>query len=493
MSETLVVGIVADTSNPGAAARLLRDLGQLVAADGGFSRVEVVVLENPSSQPDPGAARELSVADLDIVHVGRASQERDAARGWFGRVEMLPGRLPIATARTIVQRHAFERAAGERASVWILDEDLRLLPLLEAMARGEPPLSERLRCLRKERVDVAIGPVLGAPPLPARSTARVNLEDVRRHLDMLAALDPHAPWPDRAAENARVRRAFPEYYYDLSRAHVDAGAHPMWLEPASAGETVRSAFARLAAGVSGLLDGTPITRAIPESPALAAGSSLLVRGGNTLILRPSLLAEIPNLALRLGGRTSRRSDMLWARLAKTLQGARFARASITALQDRSGPGRSSFDPEKLLDDVRGSALVAALDTLIEQGALARGRSIPRELVERASTIYVARVGERLEAVHRSEARARSLLQQMESTAAARDGRSGFLRHPAHAEAVEQLIENARRLLAAYEGSIEPCDPSAEQLDVERFFLGLADEIDAYRKASIPSFQPARSG
>jgi hypothetical protein len=62
---------------------------------------------------------------------------------------------------------------------------------------------------------------------------------VARHLDLVAALDPEAAWPDFSAENARVRRALPEYYYDFSRAHEDAGARPMWLERAFDGETVR--------------------------------------------------------------------------------------------------------------------------------------------------------------------------------------------------------------------------------------------------------------
>ncbi len=91
---------------------------------------------------------------------------------------MTPGRLPIAVARTLVQRYASERAKG-------------------------------------------------------------------------------AIWPDRAAENARVRQALSEYYYDLSRAHEDAA---------------------------------PVGSGAP-----------LTRGGNTLVLNPGVLGAIPNLAPVLGG------------------------------------------------------------------------------------------------------------------------------------------------------------------------------------------------
>lgn len=494
MNEALVIGIIADTSNPAAAARLLGDIERLAATDTGFSRVEIVVLENPAGEPAPRATWGIASFNLDIhIHcVERAAQERDAARGRLGRTELPPGRLPIATARTLVQRHAFERATGERAAAWILDEDLRISPLLDAVAKGEPPLSERVRCLRAACVDVAVGPTLGAPPLPARSTVRVNIEDVRRHLDVVASLAPEAGWPDRSAENARVRRALPEFYYDLSRAHEDAGAHPMWLERTHAGETVRSAFARLSAAVAGLLDGVPITRTIPESPALDAGRSPLARGGNTLVLRPALLARIPNVALRVGGRVSRRSDMVWARLAVALEGARFARAPIPVLQDRSGPGRSSFDADKLLDDLRGSALVAALDALIEEGALAGRHPLARDSIRRASAIYVARARERLAAIHRSEERVRTLLDQIVWRVRAPGDRADLLRHLVHAASIEQLLEHVTRLRAAYDSSIGPCDLAAEQPDVERFFAGLLDDIDAYRAGpatALPTTTP----
>ncbi len=480
MSEPLVVGVIADTTTPGAVLRLLGDLGRLAALDTGFSRVEVVVLENPSSEPDPCVARGFSEDGLHIHQVPRASQERDVAQGRFGHVQLDAGRQPIATARTLVQRYAFDRTRGTNAPVWILDEDMRLSPLLEAMARGEPPLSERVHRLREASVDVALGRVLGAPLLPARCTVRVNLEDVRRHLDVIAELPPDAPWPDRSAENERVRSVFPEYYYDLSRAHGDAGGHAMWLERTHPGETVRSVFGRLAEAVSGLVDGIPITRTLPERPPQESGPSLLARGGNTLVLRPALLDLIPNVAPRLGGRVCRRSDMLWARLCMTLECARFALAPLTTLQDRSGPGRSSFGVDKVVDDVRGSALVGALDDMIDHGALVDQKPLSQDTVTRALEVYVAKVRERLDAVHRSEERVRGLLTQIVTMLGAPERRPVLCRDPAHARAVERMLVHVSNLSAAYEERVERFDPSEDRADVERFFLGLGDEIEAFR-------------
>jgi hypothetical protein len=233
-----------------------------------------------------------------------------------------------------------------------------------------------------------------------------------------------------------------------------------------------------------LLDGTPITREIPDVPALDSSRSPLARGGNTLVLRPALLARLPNLAPCIGGRVSRRSDMIWARLAVALEGARFARAPITAFQDRSGPGRSSFDVEKLLDDVRGSALVAALDALVEEGHLAR-RSLDRPAVEYAVEIYVSRARERLDTIALSEDRVRRLLDEIVSIAQPPRSRVGLLHHTAHAEALAQLRAHTSRLQTAYEANLLRHDPTAEQAEIAQFFLDLLNDVDAYRGALAP--------
>jgi hypothetical protein len=480
MSEALVAGIIADTSNPAAVRRLLGDLGRLATLDPGLGRITVVVLENPAGAPVPGALDDARVEGL-VIHAiqspGRLSSPRDGSIGAAASTE----RLPIAAARTLVQRRAMDCLGGRPGAAWILDEDLRLSPLLDAMNRGEPPLSQRVRELRAANVDVAIGPVFGAPPLPARSMARVNLEDIWRHLEMISKLSPDAVWPDRSPDNARVRRALPEYYHDLSRAHEDAGAHPMWMEREHAHETAASVLARLCEGLGGLLEGSPVTRGIPPDLALDAAKSPLARGGNTLVLRPGLLARIPNLALRVGDRVSRRSDMVWARLAVALESARFARAPIAVLQDRSGPGRSSFEPDKLLDDSRGSALVAALDSWLGEGPPAgRPPSAARESAARAAEVYVDHARARFEAIRWSEERARALLDRILARVRSRGRDDDSLHHGTHRASIGQLAEHASRLRAAYEVRFAAGDPGEERGAVERFLVGLPAEIEAHR-------------
>lgn len=476
MKEKLVVGIIADTTNPAAAERLLDDLHDLARLDPGFSSIEAIVLENPSGiDSHPISFRDASLVELHQVN--RNTQLRDAARGFFGSLQIGTGRHPISIARTLLQRYAHARTLQKRACVWVLDEDLRLGPLLDGIRAGKPCLSEYVAVFRNERVDVAIGPVLGAPPLPARSTLRVNLEDVLRHLRVFRELGPRSSWPDRSFENAQVRARCPEYYYDFTTVHEDAGSLPYWMEPSYPGETVESAFARLVSAFPGLMDGVPMTRTIPIDGENVLPSLDLARGGNTLILEPRLLGRLPNVVPTFDGRACRRSDMVWSRLAVHLERARFARIPLPVWQDRTGAGRSSFGADKLVDDARGSALIRAFDALIAEGQLALGQRISEEVAWRAAHVFHAHLSARLDAIQRSERRARMLLGEIESYLSTMLEDDAFA---AGAMLLQRCVADLRNALEP--GCVPPCRVN-DSLAVQRFFVGLHEALDEYRRAA----------
>jgi hypothetical protein len=238
--------------------------------------------------------------------------------------------------------------------------------------------------------------------------------------------------------------------------------------------------------VGGLLEGAPITREIPESPALDADPSPLARGGNTLVLKPALLAQIPNVAPCIGGRVCRRSDMLWARLAVALEGARFTRAPIPALHDRSGPGRSSFDFDKLLDDARGSAVVAALDALLAEGALEGRRPLTRSAVTRAGLIYVARhaSASRLFSAPRSACEPCLIASSCGSAPLPEEQASiRRMERPSSSSSSTRRGSTSRTRRA----SIPVILP--RQPEIERFFLDLPRRIEAYRAGAPGPLHP----
>lgn len=473
MKEKLVVGVIVDTTKPQAAERLLGDLAAFAQLDQGFASMEVVLLENPSDRET--RSLQFNPTDKFTIHcVDRRIQEVDRGRGVFGKQPMLPGRLPISTARTMVQRYAYEHAQHEHACVWILDEDLRLEPLLDAIHAGKPGLSDIVARLRNERIDVAIGPVLGAPPLPARSSVRVNLEDVLRHLHVFDELGPRSLWPDWSRENARVRAHYAEYYYDFATAHDDPGHVPYWMEAQYVGETVESIFTRLVAAFPGLLDGVPVTRAIPNECENVASSFTLARGGNTVFVSPRLLARLPNIVPMFDGRACRRSDMVWARLAMHFEEARFARIPLAVWQDRTGPGRSSFDNDKLLDDARGSALVRAFDALIAEGALISGKHVSVDAARQAADVFGQHLASRTEVIRRSEERAQNLLAQMSEYL------STMLQDRAFTVGKEQLRRHVTDLRKAMVIPFTCTSLDVDSMVVERFFLNLHEEVEGYR-------------
>lgn len=472
MNGRIFIGIIADTANPEAVERLLNDIDELLLLDPELGTADVVLLENPSAD-ERGCMRARTSGKLHVRMIHRRTQDEDHKRGLFGNVPLTSGRLPISTARTRLQRYLAQHTQDDCGYAWILDEDLRLSPILEGIRAGKPTVSQHLQRLLNEGVDVAIGPILGAPPLPARSSVRVNVEDVVRHIRVCEQLGPHATWPDRSEENAEHRAQYPEYYYDFTFTQQDAGQIPFWIEPLFVGEKVVSVFERMVDAFPGLMDGIPITRDIPLRSLQLQPSIGLARGGNTFVLAPRLLGRVPNLVPHFEGRACRRSDMVWARLAAQIEGARFARVPLAAWQDRTGAGRSSFDSDKLLDDVRGSALIRSMDVLIKEGLLVSGTKLSVKDAARGRELFASYFSQRMEAVRRSEQRVLALLDELQAFAHA-PGDASFL------AGKTRLLESIATFREALQPLMEPISTEEDARVTERFFLELYLNVAAYR-------------
>ncbi len=528
----LIIGIIVDPVH-GAALRLLEDIVRLEQLDPALGPLHVVLLENPSeplseAKPDERRLHLCGVPDalingpaaeawerwrhnlgqvrahgLRVECISRATQQADASAGFFGRMSLEAGRQPIAIARTMLQRYVAMRCLEVSGAVaWILDEDLRLTPLLTRNEQGK--LSGLIHELRGHNVDVAISPILGAPPLPARSSIRVNLTDVLRHLERMAELSPSDRWPDHRNDNARVRAQFPDYYYDFTHAHEDAANAPIWLEPLHADERVSEAFQRLCLGVEGLRFGQPITRGIHDDEGEHPLEPTLARGGNTLVLTPRVLNEIPNLAPRIAGRITRRSDMVWARLAALVGNVRIVRVSIPVVQDRSGPGISGFETAKLLDDLRGSALIAAMDKAFELRAWHKERILVTRpspaAVQAALDAYEAHRTRRLHAIRESEIKVLALVSRLHDRLKLWTQEHHWFVESGNARLAAGALQRALQTLEAeYEvaGTLRgehafACCPEDEREAIWMFLECLLTELVAFRSAGQP-WTGARGG
>ncbi len=372
----LVVGAIADTARLEQVGNLLADLRGL-AEEPGLSGHDVLILENGLGRAADRTLRDLVEREraegLRIHLVDRARHLEDAGNGLVpdggaGR----GGRLSISPARTVLQSYLYAFAKSRPGSiVWIVDDDMRLDPLvmdgdgrLRRRSRNLAPVLRELRRLHAAgAVDIAIGAYTGAPPLPFAATVRVQLVDLAASLRWLTVLDPGSALPDRGPENAALRSGRHDYYYDLSRNETDRLETPFWITPEFPGETAGKAFSRMACSAERILAGEQVFRPLAvrsDIDPLSPVGDGLQRGGNTFILDIEALRLAPNPSPAIDGRPSRRSDMIWALLQERYFGRKVASLPIALYHDRAGLPVGGLDVERIVDDIRGYAAFRAL-------------------------------------------------------------------------------------------------------------------------------------
>ena len=364
----LVVGLVTDAGRVHALSGLMQDL-QRLQQEPGLAGLDILVLDNSQETGSDALARmveNLRAGGMRLHVIGHA--DRTAATLAGELPTHAQGRLAIGPARTCLQSYLYRFCKARPGAVaWILDDDMRLDPLLAFGAqirRTRYPLIPRLASLRDEGVDIAIGSYTGAAPLPTLSTLRVQLVDLVATLRWMAQLDSEEALPDRSAYNAELRDARRDYYYDLSHHETDRLETPFWAVPAYPGETVGAACERLCSRLDRLLAGEQLFR--PLVIDAAALSRLdrkdgLHRGGNTFVFDIESLRDAPNAVPDIGGRVTRRSDMIWALMQREQFGRKVVSVPLGVYHERelqvADPAR---DECSLVDDIRGFAVFSAL-------------------------------------------------------------------------------------------------------------------------------------
>ena len=494
----LIAGMIADTDRLEEVRSLLADLRDL-AGNPGLSGLDVLVMENGRGRTADDALRVLVEHDracgLRIHLVDRRRHLEDVAEGRVIDGGAGRGRkLSIARARTALQTYLYafaKRRPG--AVVWILDDDMRLDPLVAGkdgrLQRRPLDLVPMLQDLRKRHasgdVDIAIGAYTGAPPLPFAATVRVQLVDLVASLQWLAAQDAGAVLPDPIGGNAVLRSGRRDYYYDLSRSETDRLETPFRVTPAFSGERVGEAFERVAGAAERILAGEQVFRPLAIEPGhLELADDGLQRGGNTFVFDVETLRLAPNPSPAIDGRPSRRSDMLWALLQRRCFGRRVSAVPIALYHDRSRVAACTLDVERVVDDIRGYAMFSALQdtpraftsTDDQDIELAEGEI---EGVARRAHKYLE---ERLAAFRLSFHRIRGLMRVLR---ALMDDTERWWTGGAWQTPVEQLRAFADRLADCYGlETLERIEREARALDarhIREFLEQLPVEIEDHRR------------
>lgn len=396
----LVIGIIVDGSRPERCRPLLDGLRKL-SQHRSVHSIEVVLLENGDAAGfhevlEHGRTIGLNLWPIDL-------NDQQAAAPALALVdEDISRQKPIATARTLLQRFVYEVShARNYAPAWILDDDFRLPESLDELV-------DALIACRDSGIDVALGGNSGAAPVPASSLLRTQLVDIVHFLNWAMAHDPNEHMPDADAANGLWLRGHRDYYYDLTRAGTDRLETPFL--PHLESSRLGPATAEILRRAERLLAGEAISRPVLPAPACCptqAPESCL-RGGNSLILDPILLRDIPNMAPRIAGRPTRRSDMIWAANAQYRRGKSVKSVRLPMAHDRSMERVDEDDTQRLVDDVVGYGFFRAYEEILS--GRHRGTSAPFSEDEQHRILRATRkyARERLAAYRLSFWRARGL-------------------------------------------------------------------------------------
>lgn len=495
----LIAGLIADTDRLQEVGALLADFRDL-AGDRVLSGLDVLVLENGCRREPDETLRTLVDSErargLRIHLADRSRHLKDAASALVPDGGANRGRkLPIAHARTALQAYLYAFAKNRPgAVVWIVDDDMRLDPLVAGkdgrLHRRRLDLAPALQELRRLHatgtMDVAIGAYTGAPPLPFSATVRVQLVDLVASLQWLAAMDPDAPLPDRSEENARHRSDRRDYYYDLSRAETDRLETPFWVTPAFCGERAGEAFARMAGAADRILAGEQVFRPLAIEPgSVEPAGGGLQRGGNTFVLDIETLRLAPNPSPVIDGRPSRRSDMLWALLQQRYFGRRVETVQIALYHDRSRVPAGTLDVDRVVDDIRGYAMFSALQDDAPRTFAATSDDcieLSAGAAERLDGRVYKYLDERLAAFRLSFHRIRGLLRVLRRLA---DSTQTWWSDDAYGASVAQLRAFSDHLANCYAmETLERIEREAMALDTRRirkFLEQLPAQIEAHRR------------
>ncbi len=376
-SLSLIVGVIV-TSSRAAECRPLIDAVSRLRADPRLGHIEVLLLENGSSEHVGALMRVVTSAretGLGCFVIPPEQQRADAFAGCFGApFERGCDRVSIATARTMLQVYLYELALRRPgAVVWILDEDVQLETLTwrpdTGVVAAPLPLVDTLLRLRALDVDVAIGAVTDAPPLPFASCMRTQLVDAHHNLAWLGALAPDTRFPDRSPENMDLRARCEDYYYDLSRRETDHLETPFWFVASMPEASVRAAFLEMVGRLPRILAGEQVFRPLVLDAAVDpvdARRPSVHRGGNTFVFDTEALRDFSNAVPQIEGQSTRRSDMVWSLLNRYVGGRTVVKVPLAVRQDRSREVRGTLDLDKLCRDIQGFALYSALETLFLQ-------------------------------------------------------------------------------------------------------------------------------
>jgi len=352
----LIIGIISDLDEQ--VIPLLQDVILLKEKDF-LAKSDVLLLGNSPGIADTSKInRYLDQISNNSIIISRKQQILDSKNGLFGPSFICnESRLPICKARTILQKYLGLYAINNPESiVWILDDDMRLHDKVFSYLPWLPEL-------KSKGIDILLGRFDGGSPNPPMNAVRVQTFDLLYNLDRLENHEDNEVLPDLEHENRKLRKKYPDYYYDLSRKHTGHLESPYWVNKIDNKETVGELRERILQNISKIVTGEPFFRPLiielPKDPINEAVDSVN-RGGNTFVFNYETLLNTPNPSIIISGNISRRSDMLWALINRYHYGCNIKILNFPVIHNRNINNRNGLNIDKTIQEIHGASLYAGL-------------------------------------------------------------------------------------------------------------------------------------
>ena len=375
----LVLGVI--SSEPVQLARFLKGLTLIVGHEV-LSTITILIVANRGlekavrttiSENLPKGIRYKLISDKDYLP--------NATLGAFGPCPQTnEGMLDIVNTRTILQKYLSAVMEQNPGSIgWIIDEDMTITPRTSAFLAWLPEF-------QRAGIDVLLGTFEGDSPNPGPNGLRVQLVDLLHNLERLhnSGIGGRTGLEE---ENKALRKAFPDYYYDLSRKHKGHLETPFWINLNELGKTTDEVRKNLIDISSAVLKGVCFTRPlisdIPNQP-LDESFASCNRGGHTVVFNWRALAQSPNLAIHVDCITGRRSDMIWAIINRYRNDMNIQRVNFPILHSRAYSTQNELGRSKVVGEIFGSAIFAGLDAFLQNMSHRSFSFKPDEMEEIAS-------------------------------------------------------------------------------------------------------------
>lgn len=304
--------------------------------------------------------------EISIRLVSNEEIVKAACQGEFGEYyKKIQRQNGIAFGRTVLHRYLYlESFHLDDSIIWILDDDLRLdnSRLLE----NQHKFIEQLHCLRDQGVDIAVGRIVGDPPIPAASTIRTQLLDLDFNLRALCNPDFIINIEKIKQQKKNYISKYPDFYYDLSIRHSGHLETPWWFVGKKDAICRLHLLEEMLENVPNILKGVNVFRQIPTDSKIEQFSEddIITRGGNTFVFNLDCLKDFPNISPHITDVSFRRGDTLWVTLNRRNSYKRkVSMIDIPVIQDRNS-STSILKHQSLLSDILGSSFTRAIDKVL---------------------------------------------------------------------------------------------------------------------------------